>query len=299
MLTYVFVILALLWVRRLWVTRHSRKLSYRELAASSGSECEADLLESGLSIELKGRKRLHFNTAANPPPQSNVASVGDTASARRVVADAVVSSPCPQPIPKSSISARPMSPTQLLTVTKALQMELQLTSSSRPKQHPQLRKSTARPFIGSVAARRAKTRDHFTALETSRWCPPPLISESPLFPTSNLSKQNEGAPSRPKRLRVPAQDLFSTHLVYEIDTEDEVWAKNGRNPATDPRWWTIGVVRAVSRKDLANYFNQQQVMLLCIFALFYYVTYFDVISCSQNLKRLIRKFGIRGSMKSD
>jgi hypothetical protein len=261
MLTYVFVLLALLWLRRLWVTRHSRKLLSKELAVSSGSECEADLLESGLSVELKGRKRVHLNSEAKPLPQHvNLSSAAETTSTCRI-ADTVFSAPCPQPIMKS-ISARPMSPTQLLTVTKALQLELQLTSSSRPKQLPQHRKYSTRPFIGSVAARRAKSRDHFTALETSFWQPALLIHESPLFPTTNLSKQSESTRNRPKRLQVPAQDLFSTHLVNEIDTEDDMWAKNGRNPATDPRWWTVGVVSAVSRKDLANYFNQQEVTLL-------------------------------------
>ncbi len=65
---------------------------------------------------------------------------------------------------------------------------------------------------------------------------------------------------RPKLLQIQARDMFSSHLVNEIDTEDDAWAKGGRNPATDPRWWTVGVVRAVSRKDLAYYFNQQEVI---------------------------------------
>jgi hypothetical protein len=257
MLTYFLVLFALLWLRRLWVTRFSRKLPSKELAVSSGSECEAALLESGLAAEVKGRKRVQLNAEAKPLLQrSNVACAGEVASACRVP-DSALSAPCPQPILKS-IAARPMSPTQLLTVTKALQMELQLTSSSRPKPH-QHRKYTTRPFIGSVAARRSKTRDYFTALETCTWQHPPLVSESPLFPTSNFSRQIECIQSRPKRIQVHARDLFSTHLVNEIDTEDDVWAKNGRNPASDPRWWTIGVVRAVSRKDLADYFHQQEV----------------------------------------
>ena len=262
MLTYVLVLFALLWLRRLWVTRHSRKLVSKEPAVSSGSECEADLLESGLSVELKGRKRVHLTSEVKELPQhASIASVGESASACRFP-DTVFCAPCPQPILKS-ISARPMSPTQLLTVTKALQMELQLTAGSRPKQLHQHRKSATRPFIGSVAARRAKTRDHFTAAETSLWQPPVLATESPLFPTSHFSKQSVSTRSRPKRLHLPAPEMFSAHLVNEIDTEDDVWAKNGRNPSTDPRWWTIGVVRAVSRKDLTNYFNQQEVMPLC------------------------------------
>ena len=258
MLVYLLALFALLWLRRLWVTRHSRKLLSKDVAGSSGSDREADLLESGLSMDLKSRKRVHVTSEATPLPQHSSASfVGDTACR---ILDASLTAPCSQPILKS-ISSRPMSPTQLLSVTKALQMELQLAASNRPKQPPQHRKHITRPFIGSVAARRAKNRDYFTAIETSCWQPPLLTSEPPLFPTSKTSKLSMSVQSRPKLLQIQARDLFSSHLVNEIDTEDDAWAKGGRNPATDPRWWTVGVVRAVSRKDLAYYFNQQEVII--------------------------------------
>jgi hypothetical protein len=153
-----------------------------------------------------------------------------------------------------------MSPTQLLTVTKALQMELQLAALNRPKQPN--RKKIFRPFIGNVAARRAKNRDYFTARETSSWQPPLLISESPLFPPSKTSNQCQSIPPRPKLHPIRAGSLFASQLVNEIDSEDNAWAKSGRNPAQDPRWWTIGVVRAVSRNGLGKHFIQQDVMLL-------------------------------------
>ena len=244
------------------MTRYSRPLLSKGDAASSGSECEADLLESGLSVEFKGRKRVQLTSEATPLMQhSNAAFIGDSVCRS---SDTALSTPCLQPIPKS-ISTRPMSPTQLLTVTKALQMELQM-ASSRPKQSTQHRKNIIRPFIGSVAARRAKNREYFTSVETAAWQTPLLSSESPLFLTGSVSKQSVSFQSRPKLLKVRAQDLFSSHLINEIDTEDDAWAKGGRNPAVDPRWWTIGVVRAVSRKDLADYFNQQEVMPIFSFS---------------------------------
>jgi len=257
MLIYVIVLVALLWLRRVWVTRYSRKSASKEFAPSSGSECEADLLESGLSVELKGRKRVHVASEATPLPlHSSTAFVRD-ASCR--FSDAALGAPCSQPILKTATS-RPMSPTQLLTVTKALQMELQ-SAALNPKQLPQHRKKIIRPFIGSVAARRAKNREHYTAQETSSWQPPPLITESPLFPPSKISNQSESLPPRPKLHQIRAGSLFASQLVNEIDTEDDAWAKSGRNPVKDPRWWTLGVVRAVSRKDLGDYFIQQDVML--------------------------------------
>ena len=146
-----------------------------------------------------------------------------------------------------------------------------MAASNRPKQLPQHRKHVARPFIGNVAARRAKNREHFTAVETAAWLPPPLISESPLFPTANISKHRMSVQSRPKLLQIQSRDMFSSHLINEMDTEDEGWAKSGRNPAADPRWWTAGVVRAVSRIELAHYFNQQEVMArfsVCLRVLF-------------------------------
>ena len=256
MLAYVLVLVACLWLRRLWVTRYLHKLSSKGLSASSSSECEADLLESGLSVELRGRKRVHMTSEATPPPQYS-SSVAFPADNTFRFPDPAVSVACYQPVLKS-VSARPMSPTQLLTVTKALQMELHLTASNRSKQVPQHRKSV-RPFIGSVAARRAKSREYFTCAETEYWIPPLLISESPLFPASKISERSTSIRARPKRVQKRMQDCFSTHLVNEIDSEDDAWAKSGRNPAADPRWWTVGVVRAVSRKDLADYFNQQDV----------------------------------------
>jgi hypothetical protein len=69
-------------------------------------------------------------------------------------------------------------------------------------------------------------------------------------------------PNRPRLLRVRAQDMFAANLINEIDTEDDAWAQSGRDPAKDPRWWTVGIVRAVSRADLADYFNQQDVRFL-------------------------------------
>ena len=257
MLAYVLVLVACLWLRRLWVTRYSHKLSSKGLSASSSSECEADLLESGLSVELRGRKRVHLTSEAPPLTQypSSIAYPGDNTCR---FSDPAVSAACHQPVLKS-VSTRPMSPTQLLTVTKALQMELHLTASNRSMRVPQHRKNVARPFIGSVAARRAKSREYFTSAETAHWMPPLLTSESPLFPASKMYERSACNRARPKRVQMRAQDCFSTHLVNEIDTEDDAWAKSGRNPATDCRWWTIGVVRAVSRKDLADHFNQQDV----------------------------------------
>ena len=259
MLIYVIALIGLLWLRRLWVTRHSRKSASKDIAASSGSECEADLLESGLSVELKGRKRVHVTSEATLLPHSQHSSTAFVTDTACRFSDAALNAPSSQPILKT-IASRPMSPTQLLTVTKALQMELQLAALNRPKQPH--RKKIFRPFIGSVAARRAKNRDYFTAQETSSWQPPLLTSESPLFPPSKTSNQCQSIPPRPKLHPIRAGGLFASQLVNEIDTEDNAWAKSGRNPAQDPRWWTIGVVRAVSRNDLGKHFTQQDVMLL-------------------------------------
>lgn len=258
MLIAVLSIVLLLWLRRLWVTRRSRKAASRDIAPSSGSECEADLLESGLSGELRGRKRVHLTSEATSIHPQLLNCVGDTTCHPP---NTVANAAC-LPLSVKSVSSRPMSPTELLSVTKALQMELQSASSNCLKQPPKNRKKASLPFIGEVAARRARSRDFFTAVDTASWQPPLLANERPLFPTSKISKQSMRIPNRPRLLRVRAQDMFAANLINEIDTEDDAWAQSGRDPAKDPRWWTVGIVRAVSRADLADYFNQQDVRFL-------------------------------------